>query len=366
MMQTPNSVPPITALRPRVFFIFFFLLTASVLLPLLPGLLTGALLAFLTEPFAGFLHRKFTAKRGTLRATGLSVIAMVLIIAGILLPFTFVVVGTLERITASIKVLSTGTVSALVKTWATQLAAIPENLSIPIDREQISNLLTQAAQNSLAMVGKLTGDMLSQMPGAVWFAILTLISWGYFLWQGRILRVQILRYLIPWAGERMLIRQTFASLLKTLVAANLLVSLIQALIILIFLVSTQVPHALLWSALAFFASFIPVVGTVPITLGSALWCWTAEDSPARATALIVCAFIAGSSDNVLRPLLSRGSGQLDPFWLFLAIMGGLSQFGAAGLLVGPLALTLCIASAVALRGALKSERNRENINAQSS
>jgi predicted PurR-regulated permease PerM len=365
-MNNPTlpSAPPVV--RPRLFFIAFVLLTVSILQPLLPALITGAIFAFLTEPFAGFLHKKFLAKRGSLKATILSVIAMFLIIAGILLPFTFVVVGTLERVAASIRILSTGTVSTIVKNWASQLAAIPENLSIPINSEQISNLLTQAAQNSLTMVGKFTGDLLSQMPGAVWFAVLTVISWGYFLWQGRILRVEILRYLIPWAPERLLIRQTFASLLKTLVAANLLVSLIQALIILVFLASTGVPHALLWSALAFFASFIPVVGTLPITLGAALWCWTADGSPAKAIALVVCAFVAGSSDNVLRPLLSRGSGQLDPFWLFLAIMGGLSQFGIAGLLLGPLALTLCIASAVALREALKSERNRENINAQSS
>lgn len=366
-MTMPQNLPSIpTALRPRTFFVVCLGLTASILLPLLPALITGAILAFLTEPFAGFLQRNFSAKQGSLKATSLSVLAMTLIIACILLPFAFVLVGTLERVTASIKILSTGSVGALIQNWASQLAAIPEKLSIPIDSEQITHLLTQAAQNSLAMVGKFTGDLLSQIPGAALFATLTVISWGYFLWQGKALRVQTLRYLIPWAHERRLIRQTFASLLKTLVAANLLVSLIQALIILIFLVSTQVPHPLLWSALAFFASFVPVVGTLPITLGSALWCWTVEGSPTKAIALIICAFVAGSSDNVLRPLLSRGSGQLDPFWLFLAIVGGLSQFGMAGLLLGPLALTLCIASAVALREALKSERNRENINAKSS
>lgn len=355
-----------TVLRSRIFFVFFLLLTTAILLPLLPALITGSILAFLTEPFAGFLHRKFHARRGTLKATSLSLVAMGLIIAGILLPFTFVVFGTLERVAASIRILSTGTVASIVKNWASQLAAIPERLSIPIDREQISDLLTHAAQNSLAVAGKVTGDMLSQMPGAVWFAVLTVISWGYCLWQGRIIRVELLRYLIPWARERQLIRHTFASLLKTLVAANLLVSLIQALIILVFLAATSVPHALLWSSLAFFASFVPVIGTLPITLGSALWCWTAEDSVARAITLVICAFVAGGSDNVLRPLLARGSGQLDPFWLFLAIMGGLTQFGMAGFLVGPLSLTLCMASAIALREAIKSERNRKTINAQSS
>lgn len=361
-----QSVDLSAVLRSRVFFGIFLLLTLAILSPLLPALLSGAILAFLTEPLANYLHKKFKARRHSLKANSLSLLSILIILAGGLLPFSFVVIGTLERITASIRVLSTGTVTDIVKRWATELSAIPEIIPIPIDREQITNLLTHAAQNSLSWVGRVTGDLLSQMPGAVWFAVLSVITWGYCLWRGRALRVEMLRYVIPWPRERLLIRKTFASLLKSLVAANLLVSLIQALIILVFLVATGVPHALLWSSLALFASFVPVVGTLPITLGSALWCWTAGESPAKAITLLVAAIVAGSADNILRPLLARGSGQLDPFWLFLAIMGGLTQFGVAGFLIGPLALTLCMASAAALREAIKTARIRKNSNAQSS
>jgi predicted PurR-regulated permease PerM len=138
------------------------------------------------------------------------------------------------------------------------------------------------------------------------------------------------------------------------VAANLLVSLIQAVIVGVFLAAAGVPHALLWTSLSFFASFVPVVGTLPVTLGSALWCWTVDDSLAKTIAMLVCALIAGTADNVLRPLLARGSGEIDSFWLFLAIMGGLGQFGVAGFILGPLALALCLASAGALRLALKN------------
>lgn len=336
--------------RPRIFFLCCGFATVWTLLPLLPAFLTGAVLAFLTEPVTRIVHRHFKAARSSAKATLLSLSTMLLIVGLFLLPFTMVVVGTLERVSASVRALAgEGFVQQFIQNWVPKLQLLPERFALPMRPEQLSSILTEAAQKALVWVGNTTGDLVAQAPSAVFFATLALFSWGYFLWKGPWLRIVVLRYLMPWPTERALLRHTFASLLKSLVAANILVSLIQAAIIGIFLGSTGVPHALLWTSFSFFASFIPVVGTLPVTLGSALWCWTVDASPFKAIALIVCAFIAGTVDNFLRPFLARGTGALDSFWLFLAIFGGLAQFGAAGFILGPLALALCLASAAMLR-----------------
>ena len=39
----------------------------------------------------------------------------------------------------------------------------------------------------------------------------------------------------------------------------------------------------------------------------------------------------------------RGGGGLSPFYVFLAVMGGLQYFGLPGLLYGPLILTFAVA-----------------------
>jgi predicted PurR-regulated permease PerM len=331
------------------------LATAWVLFPLLPPLLTGAVLAFLSEPITRWLHCRFKARRGSLAATSLSLFTILLIAGLFLLPFSVVVIGTLERISESVRALAgEGSINDLIQSWIQRLRVLPERFSIPVEPGQLSNLLTQAAQTALGWLGNTTGGLVAQAPSAVFFATLALISWGYCLWKGRFLRIQVLRFLLPWPEERRTLRTTFAAMLKSLVAANILVSLIQAGIIGLFLAFTGVPHAFLWTSLAFFASFIPVVGTLPVTLGGALWCWTVADSLPRTIALVVCAFIAGTADNLLRPFLARGAGALDSFWLFLAILGGLAQFGVAGFILGPLALALCLASASTLRQKLKT------------
>lgn len=341
-------------LRPRLFFLICLLATVWVLFPLLPPLLTGAVLAFLTEPITHWLRSRFNARRGSIKATILSLLTILLIAGLFLLPFGVVVIGTLERISESVRALAgEGSINDLIQNWIQRLRVLPERFSLPVEPGQLSNLLTQAAQTALGWLGNTTAGLVAQAPSAVFFATLSLISWGYCLWKGRFLRVQLIRFLLPWAEERKTLRNTFAAMLKSLVAANILVSLIQAGIIGIFLAFTGVPHAFLWTSLAFFASFIPVVGTLPVTLGGALWCWTVAESLPKTIALIVCAFIAGTADNFLRPFLARGAGALDSFWLFLAILGGLAQFGVAGFILGPLALALCLASATTLRHKLK-------------
>lgn len=343
-----------STLRPRLFFLFCSFATAWVLFPMLPPLLTGAVLAFLSEPSTRWLHRRFKARRGSLRATSLSLLTILLIAGLFLLPFIVVVIGTLERISESVRALAgEGSINGLIQSWIQHLRVLPERFALPVEPEQLSNLLTQAAQTALGWLGNTTGGLVAQAPSAVFFATLALVSWGYCLWKGRSLRIQVLRFLLPFAEERKTLRLTFAAMLKSLVAANILVSLIQAAIIGLFLAFTGVPHAFLWTSLAFFASFIPVVGTLPVTLGGALWCWTVADSLPKTIALVVCTFVAGTADNLLRPLLARGAGALDSFWLFLAILGGLAQFGVAGFILGPLALALCLASAVTLRQKLK-------------
>ncbi|HEV8266677.1 MAG TPA: AI-2E family transporter, partial [Thermoanaerobaculia bacterium] len=48
------------------------------------------------------------------------------------------------------------------------------------------------------------------------------------------------------------------------------------------------------------------------------------------------------ADNVLKPLLIRGAGELDTLVVFLGVFGGLSAFGLLGLFIGPITLAVAI------------------------
>jgi predicted PurR-regulated permease PerM len=103
-----------------------------------------------------------------------------------------------------------------------------------------------------------------------------------------------------------------------------------------------VPQALILGMLTMVGSFIPIVGTglvwVPVALGMLLL-----DRDGQAIAVLVLGLVVSSLDNFVRPWLSRyGHLQLPTFVTFIAMLGGLAAFGAAGPLIGPLVVRLAV------------------------
>ena len=101
--------------------------------------------------------------------------------------------------------------------------------------------------------------------------------------------------------------------------------------------------ALFWGAVIGVASLIPLVGTALIWVPAAGYLFLVGRWGSAVFLLIWCGVLVGFIDNFLRPFLMRGGGGLSPFYVFLAVMGGLEYFGLPGLLYGPLILTFAAA-----------------------
>jgi len=56
--------------------------------------------------------------------------------------------------------------------------------------------------------------------------------------------------------------------------------------------------------------------------------------------LVYCTVVVSGSDNVIKPLLLRGSARIHPLLGFLSIIGGVLAFGVFGFLIGPVVLSL--------------------------
>jgi predicted PurR-regulated permease PerM len=52
--------------------------------------------------------------------------------------------------------------------------------------------------------------------------------------------------------------------------------------------------------------------------------------------------VVSSADNVIRPLFISGRAQISTLPVFLGLIGGLSAFGAIGLVVGPVLVALTL------------------------
>lgn len=122
-----------------------------------------------------------------------------------------------------------------------------------------------------------------------------------------------------------------------------LTGLLQGIVATITYLALQIPSALVLGILTTVASLIPSVGTalvwIPVAGGLALsGRWVAAGILTGVGILVI-----STVDNVMRPIFSRyGRLNLPTYALFLAIFGGISLYGAAGIVLGPLLVRLAV------------------------
>ncbi|MDZ4727164.1 MAG: AI-2E family transporter [Leptospira sp.] len=130
---------------------------------------------------------------------------------------------------------------------------------------------------------------------------------------------------------------------RTVMLGNMFISLLQGFLIYFILLFTSVPNKFLLSSIATIFSLIPVIGTsviwlpVGIYLGLVQNAWTSG----------IFVMIGGASaylilENFVKPKILDKRLKTHPFLIFLSLIGGLQEFGVAGIIIGPMALTLVI------------------------
>jgi predicted PurR-regulated permease PerM len=101
---------------------------------------------------------------------------------------------------------------------------------------------------------------------------------------------------------------------------------------------------LVWGALTFLFSFIPILGAASVWIPATVILFLLGETKSGIFLAIYGALIISGIDNVLKPLLMRGKSKLHPILLFLAIVGGLRFMGPIGILLGPIILAVFLAA----------------------
>ena len=90
---------------------------------------------------------------------------------------------------------------------------------------------------------------------------------------------------------------------------------------------------------AMFVLAIAQIGPIPVLLVVVIWSYSAL-GPAWGTFLLVWSAVAGTIDNVLRPLLIKKGVDLPLLLIFAGVLGGLMSAGIVGIFVGPVVLAV--------------------------
>jgi predicted PurR-regulated permease PerM len=93
-----------------------------------------------------------------------------------------------------------------------------------------------------------------------------------------------------------------------------------------------------WGTLIGISSLIPFVGTSLVWIPAVAYLMLVGKWKAGIFLILWAVFFVGAIDNFLRPFLMRRQDIMSSFYIFLSIIGGVSYFGLAGILYGPLIL----------------------------
>jgi len=101
-----------------------------------------------------------------------------------------------------------------------------------------------------------------------------------------------------------------------------------------------------WGTILALTSFIPVVGTMLVWIPAAMWLLgTGHVTRALLLTGWSLTVVMASNDYVIRPRLVGRDGNANPLLMLVGLIGGIAVFGVAGVIVGPILMSLFVATA---------------------
>jgi predicted PurR-regulated permease PerM len=308
--------------------------------PLLVGLALGTVMAFTAQS----AHARLAVRLGHRRALAAAIATLG---GGILMAGggAFAVWLVVRELVAA---------AALVKARLTQVP--PSELFGPrasralgwlgVDREQLVERLREQVAHAADVAAKGASVVLSASAGVVLTLVVALWTMYYVLvdWPRIATHLERLLPLNP-RHTRALIdefrdvgRRAFVGAVASAGAQGVLSGVGFAVF--------GVPQPVTWAALLAVLSFIPVIGVLLVWVPAAVWL-LAEGHVGRALGLTAWSLLVvmAGNDYVLRPRLVGRRGDAHPLLMLVSLLGGISVFGIAGIIVGPVVMSLFVAAA---------------------
>jgi predicted PurR-regulated permease PerM len=127
------------------------------------------------------------------------------------------------------------------------------------------------------------------------------------------------------------------------IKGNLAIGLIQGILTGVGFTIFGVPNAVLWGGVAAVSALLPGIGTALVITPGIIFLFLTGNVFGAVGLLIWGMTAVGLVDSVLGPRLVGRGMKLHPLAVFIAVLGGISLFGPLGFLLGPLAMSICLA-----------------------
>ena len=186
------------------------------------------------------------------------------------------------------------------------------------------------------------GAILSRLVTVVWVFFLALFTLYYLLKDGDRLKDAVIEVIPLPKKHTDEIFNKLNEVASSVVMGSLLAAVGYGILIGIGFMLFGLPNPVLWGAASAIAALVPVIGVLLVVV-PAIVSLLLTGSTATAIGFAIWMLIVGIfMENFLRPQLIGHRAKVHPLLLLMSVLGGLALFGATGILLGPLALSLLL------------------------
>ncbi|OGC11660.1 hypothetical protein A3K48_04090 [candidate division WOR-1 bacterium RIFOXYA12_FULL_52_29] len=310
------------------------ILSFLIIRPFVVSLLSAAALAFIFYPLYSFLARILSSV--PLGKKSASLLTCLIILSVVLIPSIFIAVLLSSEVKSAYHF-----IQEVISSPQFQLENLPPGFT------QMGQLLPHLKSGATELIGQLFSllqGILKGIPNVLLHIFITIFSIYYFLVHGTDL-YKFFADLFPISEKRYKeIITRFDNLSRGVIIGQVLVGIIQGLLAWLGFFFLGVPSPILWGSLTAIISMIPLFGAaliwVPIDIYLFLVGTMSGNYLPAIILLFYGVFVISLIDNVLKPKIVGDNSNVHPLIVLFGIIGGIQLFGIAGIIVGPLILTI--------------------------
>ena len=287
-------------------------------------LLLAWLLSIAMEPVVLWLSER-GLRRGV--ATGLTLLGMLLVVAGVLELFGSVFISQVSQLGTQLPEVITSTIDWINRTFHTELDQGNIESALGLTPDRIGELASRYGGGLLGVFGSLLAFL---------FDVLTILVFAYYFSADSPRLRQTIGSWLPQRYQRVFITVWTISVEKTggYVVSKLLLAALSSIAHATFFWAIDVPF---WLPLGVFAGivgqFIPTIGTYLGVILPALFALV--DKPINAVWIAIFATVYQQLENyVFTPRISRRTMDIHPAVALGSVIAGAALFGPIGALIG--------------------------------
>jgi predicted PurR-regulated permease PerM len=224
---------------------------------------------------------------------------------------------------------------------AEKLVKLPMVDTLLGDQLAIEKTLKTSLKNAGKSISGGILALLTKTPELLVQLVLVLLSLFFFLIDGKNCAVWLFKKIPMDPDVEVKLIESFNNISVSVVLATLAAAAAQASVILLSFLSLQVPGAFFAAGVTFVLAWIPVLGSTPVWVTAVIYLYL-QGTLTKALIMLFLGLFAGVVDNLVRPLVLRGRGDMHPLLSLVAIFGGISMFGIVGVFIGPILAAVLI------------------------